>query len=87
MQKLRGDGSSALVTIPKRFLERDGVISDSEIPEDQNVVVDRLDERAYVVLLAEDSEFPDIEDTERVRRIAADMLINKGLMNETQLAD
>jgi len=87
MQKLRGDGSSALVTIPKRFLERDGVIDEGEIPEEQNVAVDRLDERAYVVLLAEDAEFPNLEETERVRQIAADMVLNQGSVGQVQHSD
>jgi len=87
MQKLRGDGSSALVTIPKRFLERDGVLEEGEAPEEQNVAVDRLDERAYVVLIDGEDGFPDLSECERVRQIVAEKLMDRDALGQPQRAD
>ncbi len=87
MQKLRGDGSSALATIPKRYLERDGVLEDGEVPDDQNIAVDRLDERAYVVLVDGEDGFPDLSECERVRQMVAEKLLDQDALGQRQRAD
>jgi len=78
MQKLRDDGGSALATIPRQYLERDGVLDeDGEVPENQSIAVDRIGDRAYVVLVSDGSALPDFEDTETVQRIVAQKLLRQ----------
>lgn len=88
MQKLRDDGGSALATIPKRFLERDGVLNeDGSVPENQSIAVDRIGERAYVVLLSDGTDFPDLEECETVERLVAHRLVQQGALGSPERAD
>ncbi|MEA5408435.1 hypothetical protein VB773_13245 [Haloarculaceae archaeon H-GB2-1] len=55
MQKLRVKNGSGMATIPKTFLEQDGVVDpDGEFPNEQALTVDRLDERVYVVRMTDE---------------------------------
>ncbi|WP_256288798.1 hypothetical protein [Halobellus inordinatus] len=79
MQKLRKDSGSGVVTIPKKFLEKDDVISDDEVPEGVAVDVERLGRRSYAVRISEDGDFPDLQESEIVERLAAQRLFDEGL--------
>ncbi|WP_053946694.1 hypothetical protein [Halolamina sediminis] len=87
MQKLRTDGSSGLVTIPRAFLEKDGVLDDGEVPDEQQVDVERLGERAYLVRVAEDGSLPDPQECEVVERLAAQRILNEDAFGRQQRAD
>ncbi len=87
MQKLRNDGGSGLVTIPKNFLERDEVLEDDEIPDEQRVNVDRLGRRAYLVRITDDGTLPELHECEVVRRIAAERVLNQDAYGRPQRAD
>ncbi|MFD1601029.1 hypothetical protein [Halobellus rarus] len=78
MQKLRDDGGSGLVTVPKRYLEKDDVLEDGDIPGEIAVDVERLDRRTYAVRISEDGEFPDLQETEFVERIVGQRLFSEG---------
>jgi hypothetical protein len=58
MQKLRTDGSSGPVTIPRVFLEKDHVFDECKVPDEQQVNMKRLGERAYLVRVADDGTLP-----------------------------
>ncbi|SHG77957.1 hypothetical protein [Halobaculum gomorrense] len=87
MQTLQRRSGSGLVTLPKDGLERDGVLDDGEIPEQQNLVVDRLGRRVYLIRLVDDGIVPDAEETEVVERLAAQRLMQQDAFGRTQTAD
>jgi hypothetical protein len=71
MQVLQQKNESGVVTIPKQWLEMDGIVSeDGEFPEQQSLMVDRLGERVYAVRLL-GGDVPALEDTEEIERLAA----------------
>lgn len=79
MQKLRDDGGSGLVTIPKRYLEKDDVLEeDNEIPGGVAVDVERLDRRTYAVRVAEDGDFPELREAKFIERIVGERLFSEG---------
>ena len=78
MQKLRDDGGSGLVTIPKRYLDKDDVLEEGEIPEEIAVDVERLDRRTYAVRISEDGEFPELQDADFIERIVGQRLFSEG---------
>lgn len=83
MQKLRDDGGSGLVTLPKRYLEKDDVLEDGDIPDEIAVDVERLDRRTYAVRICEDGEFPDLKDAEFIERLVGQRLFSEGIAPET----
>jgi len=87
MQKLRTDGSSGLVTIPRAFLEKDDVLDDGEVPNERQVDVERLGERAYLVRVADDGMLPDPQECEVVERLAAQRILNEDAYGRQQRAD
>jgi hypothetical protein len=87
MQKLRDDNGSGLVTIPKDFLERDDVFDDGEVPEQQNLTVDRLGERTYVVRLVDDGHYPELTECEEIERLAAQRILQEGSLGQRPRAD
>lgn len=88
MQKLRTDGSSGLVTIPRAFLEKDSVLTDDgEVPDGQQVDVERLGECAYLVRVADDGTLPDPQECEVVERLAAQRILNEDAFGRQQRAD
>ncbi|MFC7096061.1 hypothetical protein [Halobaculum marinum] len=88
MQTLQRRSGSGLVTLPKKGLERDDVLTeDGEIPEQQNLVVDRLGRRVYLVRLVDDARVPDAEETEVVERLAAQRLLQQDAFEQGSAAD
>jgi len=88
MQKLRGDGGSGMSTIPKKYLERDGVLDeDGELPEEQRLTVDRLGRRTYLVRLTDDGEIPELHECEAVRRAAAERVLSQDAYGQARRAD
>jgi len=88
MQTLTRKGSSGIVTLPKDYLLRDDVLEDGDVPEEQNLVVDRLGRRAYLVRLVDDGTIPDPEQTEVVERLAARRMMQQDAFgNPKQSAD
>ncbi|WP_311170641.1 hypothetical protein [Halobellus ordinarius] len=79
MQKLRKDSGSGVVTIPKKYLEKDEVVSDGEVPDGVTVDVERLGRRSYAVRISEEGDLPDLQESEVVERLAAQRLFDEGL--------
>lgn len=84
MQKLRDDGGSGMATIPREFLERDDVLHDGEIPDKQNLTVDRLGERAYLVRLVDDGDVPDLAECESIERIVGQRLLQEDAFGQAR---
>jgi len=87
MQKLRNDGRSGLVTIPRNYLEKDGVLDEGEIPDEQQVDVERLGRRAYLVRVTDDGSLPEPHECEVVERLAAQRILNEDAYGRQQRAD
>lgn len=87
VQTLQERSGSGLATIPHDFLERDDVIDDGEFPDEQNLVVDRLDRRVYLVRLTDDGSIPDVEEAEAIQRIAAQHLLQGGALGHESTAE
>ncbi|WP_435143745.1 hypothetical protein [Halobaculum sp. P14] len=87
MQTLQKKSGSGVVTIPKDDLERDEILEDGALPAEQNVVVDRLGRRVYLVRFVDDTRIPEVEDTEVVERFAAQRLMNQDAFGQSQTAD
>ena len=77
MQTLQQRSRSGVVTIPKRFLERDGLLDEDGNPLQKPVTVDRLDEGVYAVRVC-DGDVPEVEETETVERLIAHAVMNQG---------
>ncbi|WP_424001182.1 hypothetical protein ACOZ4I_15680 [Haloarcula salina] len=82
MQKLQNRSGSGLVTLPKDFLERDGLIDDGGEPSEAHLTVDRLGERAYVVRVC-DGDVPELSECEAVRRLAAERMVDEDVSGQT----
>jgi hypothetical protein len=82
MQKLQNRSGSGLVTLPKDFLERDGLIDEAGEPDDAHLTVDRLGERAYIVRVC-DGDVPELSECEAVRRLAAERMIDEDVFGQT----
>jgi len=88
MQTLRTDGSSGLVTIPRLYLDKDGVLTgDGDVPNEQHVDVERLGERCYLVRVADAGTLPDVQECEAVERLAAQRLLNENAFGQPRSAD
>lgn len=87
MQKLRVNGRSAVTTIPKHYLERDGVVEDGEFPEEQNLAIDRLGERTYVIRLVDGGDIPELTECEEIEQIVAKRLLQEGSPGQLHRAD
>ncbi|AJF26812.1 hypothetical protein SG26_14280 [Haloarcula sp. CBA1115] len=83
MQKLQNRGGSGLVTLPKTFLERDGLVDDAGEPDDAHLTVDRLGERAYVVRVC-DGDVPELTECEAIQRIAAERMLDEDVFGQQQ---
>jgi len=75
------------VTIPIDYLERDDVLEEDGIPEEQRLTVDRLGRRAYLVRLTDGGELPEIHECEAVRRVAAEQVLNQDAHGQPRRAD
>ncbi|MDG5778251.1 hypothetical protein VB773_14900 [Haloarculaceae archaeon H-GB2-1] len=78
MRKIRQKNGSGLVTIPKEYLQMDGVLVDGEIPECHHLVVDYLDTGVYAIRLTQDGDIPSLREAEGIRQIVADRLLDGG---------
>ncbi|MFC7070567.1 hypothetical protein ACFQL9_13015 [Halobaculum lipolyticum] len=87
MQTLQNKSGSGIVTLPKADLDRDEVLDDGEIPAEQNLVVDRLGRRVYLVRLVDDGHIPNPEETEVVERLAAQRLMQQDAFGRMGNAD
>ena len=88
MQQLYDNDGSGAVTIPKRYLEDDGLLDDEgEIPDSQPVDVDRLDRRAFVVRFPDDDGLPELAETSAIQRIAAQIQFVPRAQSEIERAD
>ena len=74
MQRLQNHDGSGVVAIPKRDLERDGLVDDDSTPAGVHLTVERLDERAYVDRVY-DGDIPELHEHEVIQRVAADRLL------------
>ena len=88
MQKLRNDGGSGLVTIPKKYLERDGLFTEYEgLPDEHRLIVDRLWRRTYLVRLTDDGSFQELHDCEEIQRVAAQKVLEQDAFGKKAKAD
>lgn len=88
MQKLRNDGGSGLVTIPKKYLERDELFSEDEgFPEEHRLIVDRLGRRTYLVRLTDDGAFQELHECEEIQRVAAQKMLEQDAFGKPAQAD
>lgn len=72
MQQLYNNDGSGVVTIPKKYLEIDELLSDEGgIPDSQPCDVDRLGRRTYIVRFPDGDGLRDLEETSVIQRIAA----------------
>ncbi|GGN92288.1 hypothetical protein [Haloarcula pellucida] len=83
MQKLQSRGGSGMVTVPKEFLDRDGLLDDDGEPETAHLTVERLGERAYVVRVC-DGDIPELAECEEIRRIAAERVLDEDVFGRRQ---
>jgi len=81
MQKLQNHDGSGVVTVPKTFLDRDGLLDDDGEPAEAHLAIDRLDERAYVVRVC-DGDVPELTECEVIQRLAAEKLLAEDMIGE-----
>lgn len=85
MQKLQNHHGSGLVTIPKRHLERDGLVDDDgQVADETQLTVERLDSGVYAIRVCVDDDLPELEDTTVVRRVAAERLLDEDVFGRTE---
>ncbi|WP_284010324.1 hypothetical protein [Haloarcula pelagica] len=71
-QKLQNKNGSGLVTIPKDFLDRDGLLTEDGNPEDRVVSVERLDSGAYILRVCDErGDLPELAECDAIQRVAA----------------
>ncbi|GCF13240.1 hypothetical protein Harman_11750 [Haloarcula mannanilytica] len=81
MQKLQNRSGSGLVTLPKDFLERDGLLNSDGDPDEAHLTVDRLGERAYVVRVC-DGDVPELSECEAIQRLAAERMVDEDVFGQ-----
>jgi len=85
MQKLQNHHGSGLVTIPKRHLERDGLVdADGQVVDQTRLTVDRLDDGVYAIRVCDDGDLPEISETKVVRRLAAERMLDEDVFGRRQ---
>ena len=85
MQKLRNMDGTGSVTIPKDDLDRDGLVDDDgELPDDQHVVVDRLDEGCYAIRFVDSGDVPELAECEAIERIAAQRMLQQDALGSVR---
>lgn len=90
MQILQDLDGTGVVTIPKGYLDDDGLLTeDGDIPDGQCVDVGRLDRRTYVVRFPEEhGDLPELAETSAIRRIAAQVqFVPKSRISDRERAD
>lgn len=81
MEKLQSRGGSGLVTLPKSFLDRDGLLNSDGEPNGAHLTVDRLGERAYVVRVC-DGDVPELSECEAIQRFAAERMVDEDVFGQ-----
>ena len=75
MQRLQNHDGSDIVTISKGDLERDILFDDDRQPmDDVTLVVDRLNEKVYVIRSC-DGDVPELAEYEVIQRLAAHQML------------
>ncbi len=88
MQKLQNHGGSGVVTLPRDELEKDDVLDDGEIPDEQHLDVERMGYRTYVVRIPEDGgTLPELTECDFVERLAAQRALDLDARRFTPQAD
>lgn len=87
MQKLQNHGGSGVVTIPRDDLEKDGVLENDDLPDEQHLDVERMGRRTYVVRIPEEGDLPELAQCELVERLAAKRAIDLGAGRSVPQAD
>ncbi|SFR31174.1 hypothetical protein [Halorubrum sodomense] len=88
MQKLQNHGGSGVVTIPRDDLEKDDLLDEGELPDEQHLDVDRLGRRTYVVRIPEEGgNLPELAQCEVVERLAAKRALDLGVGRGVSQAD
>ncbi|WP_254271101.1 hypothetical protein [Haloarcula marina] len=83
MQKLQNRNGSGVVTVPKSFLDRDGLLDEDGEPDESHLMVERLGERAYVVRVC-DGDIPELSECEEIQRIAAERMLDEDVFGRRQ---
>jgi len=81
MQKLQSRGGSGMVTLPKSFLDRDGLVDENGDPDEAHLTVDRLGERAYVVRVC-DGDVPELSECDVIQRLAAERIVDEDVFGQ-----
>lgn len=86
--KLRDTGHGTPgVTLPRDDLADDGLLGENdEIPDGQQMRVDRLGRATYVVRAC-DGNLPDIHESEVVKRLVAEKMMDMSAFDSLQPAD
>ncbi|OYR80411.1 hypothetical protein DJ84_15655 [Halorubrum ezzemoulense] len=88
MQKLQNHGGSGVVTLPRDDLEKDDLLEEGELPDEQHLDVDRLGRRTYVVRIPEaGGDLPELAQCEVVERLAAKRALDLGVGRGVPQAD
>jgi hypothetical protein len=90
IQQLQKKTGSGVVTIPKAELRADDLLDDDgQIPSDQNVSVDKLGRRAYLIRFPEDDggSLPELSECAKIRRLAAEIALSRDPEIRDQPAD
>lgn len=85
--KLRDTGHGTPgITLPRDDLSDDGLLDDGEIPDEQWMRIDRLGERTYLVRAC-DGDLPDVRESEVVRRLVAETVMDMSAFDSLQPAN
>ena len=83
--KLRELGrQNAGITLPWSVLERDGLVTGENIPDDQTMGIDRLGEGVYLVRAADDGDLPEVRETDVVKDAVARELMDRSAFDRIQ---
>lgn len=86
--KLRDTGHGTPgATLPRDDLGDDGLLDDGEVPDDQRMRVDKLGRGTYVVRACQDGGLPDIRESEVVKRLVAEKMMDMSAFDSLQPAD
>jgi hypothetical protein len=78
MRKLRSISGSGHISLPKTQLEKDGLVDNGEIVEDQQVDIERVDERSYLVRFPDDDgNVPELSEADVVQKQVAMQVMDR----------
>lgn len=82
MGQLQRQDTTGLVSIPHHMLELDGLLDEDGKPrEGQSMMVNRLDERCYLVR-AVDGDVPEVENCEVVKQLVAQKTLHEDVLGQ-----